>query len=328
MKFLDVVKEVSVYPVRREASAAFVLGVAGDANHVAEVRRRVLGNATPEQIEAAEAVLCCASPPYSEEEEKRLRYADILLSVPGGPGMTDLRPADIVFVEDPERALEQALAARPELLVALGRRLPGFREIAARQVINGVSRVNAEFSALSGISASIPFLAPLLPAVVGADVLVLTKNQVLMIFRLAAIYGDDLGLMARWKEVAPTIAGAVGWRALARQCAGALPMGLGIPARVAIAFAGTYVVGRTAEYVLGEGRPPTQEEIRRFMAEAREQARAFAARFRRRKPGEPEEIRMLPAGELPGDRELESMAAPEAEASRTAPEDPEAEEPV
>ena len=32
---------------------------------------------------------------------------------------------------------------------------------------------------------------------IGADLLLLTKNQVLMIFRMAAIYGEDLDFVAR-----------------------------------------------------------------------------------------------------------------------------------
>ncbi len=296
MKFLDVVKEVSVYPVRQEANRAFVLGVAGDADRVEEVRKLILADATEDEIAAAVPYLCCASPPYSADVEKRLRYADLLLSLPGGPAETELRPADHCFLDDPQLVIAATLAQKPDFLIAMARRLPGFRRAAAQHVIHGVSRINAEFSAISGISAGIPGVAPLLPAVVGADLLVLTKNQILMVFRLAAIYGDDLGIAARWKEVLPTIGSALGWRALARQLAGLLPLGLGVPARVMIAFAGTYLAGRTTEFVLDEGRRPTREDIRRFAHEASIHARQFAERFRRRRGTveDPAEILALP----------------------------------
>lgn len=286
MNFLEVVKEVSAQGVRREASRALVLGLAGDAEEVEGARSVVLGSLAGEERRAAESFLCCATPPYDEETERRLRYADVLVSLPGGPGPADLRPADTLRIARREDLIAAVLAHRPDLAVTLARRFPGFREAAAEKVIRDVSRVNAEFATISGASAAIPILAPLFPAVAGADVLVLTKNQVLMMFRLAAIYGEGLDVKARLREVLPVVAGALGWRTLARQLAGVLPGALGLPVKAGIAYTGTYAAGRAAQLVFDEGRRPTREEMRRIYDDGAQLARELLDRLvaRRERP--------------------------------------------
>ncbi|HTE19645.1 MAG TPA: hypothetical protein VK689_14860 [Armatimonadota bacterium] len=299
MKFWDVIKEVSAQPIRQEAERLFVLALAGEPGAVAVAHAAVLGaGVTPEQTARAAPFFFSASPPYSAADENRLRYADLLVSLPGGPGITDLRPADTLLVEQPEHVLELVLAHRPDLRVPLARRFPGFRTPAAEQVIRDTSRINAEFAAIAGLSQSIPFLAPLFPVVAGTDIMVLTKNQVMMIFRLAAIYGEDMGLKARAREIAPVIGGALGWRTLARQLAGAIPGALGLPLRAGIAFSGTYAVGRAAQMAFDVGRRPTRREMARIYEEGTQLARDTVGRLRARfaKPGEPSgEQKALPA---------------------------------
>lgn len=308
MKFWDVVKEMSAQPVRQEASRLFVLGLAGDPDIVAAARAEALGpDATHDGAAAAAPYLFAASPPYSEEEEKRLRYADLLVSFPGGPAITELRPADTIRVQRVEDLKQRVLEHRPDLRVSLARRLPGFREMASEQVIQDVSRVNAEFAAVAGISGAIPFLSPLFPAVAGADLLMLTKNQVFMILRLAAIHGYDLGLKARSKEIAGVVGSAFGWRALARELAGVLPGALGLPIRAGIAYSGTYAVGRAAQMVFDEGRRPTRAEMARIYEEATNLARDAAARVlekfggRKDAPSEPKALPEPSAEPLPSE---------------------------
>ena len=262
-----------------------MLALAGDPEAVAAARETVLGpGVTPAGTAAAEPFLFCASPPYSEADEKRLRHADLLVSLPGGPGVTDFRPADTVQVACPEAVREEVLTHRPDLRVSLARRLPGFRPLAAEGVIREVSRVNAEFATLSGISDTLPFLTPLFPAVAGADILVLTKNQVLMVFRLAAIYGEDLDLKSRAREVAPIIGGAFGWRSIARELLRLIPGGLGCRSGPASPIR-TYAVGRAAQMVFDEGRRPTRQEMLRIYEESAQRGRDFVGRLRGRRRG-------------------------------------------
>jgi uncharacterized protein (DUF697 family) len=283
MKFWDVIKEMSAQPVRQEASRLFVLALAGNPEHVEAAREAALAlQEKPQLAGDAAPFLFTASPPYSDEAEKKLRHADLLVSLPGGPGLTDFRPADTIQVDRVEDLQRMVLDRRPDLRVALGRRLPGFRAFAAEQVIRDVSRVNAEFAAISGVSATIPVLAPLFPAVAGADILVLTKNQILLVFRLAAIHGEDLRLKARAREVMAVIGSAFGWRTVARQLIGLVPGGLGLPIRAAIAYSATYAVGRAAEMVFEQGRRPTRREMLRIYEEARQLAADAAARLKDR----------------------------------------------
>lgn len=313
MNFWDTIKEVSAESVRKEAARLFVLALAGDAEDVAAAREYALGTATPEERVLAETYLLPASPPYSPALEQRLRHADLLVSLPGGPALTEFRPADTLVIEHPAELIPHVLAHRVDLAIPLARRLPGFRSLAAEQVIRSVSRVNAEFAAIAGIPSVLPILAPLFPAGAMADVVVLTKNQALMMFRLAAIYGEDLALKARVREVLPVIGGAFGWRSLARQILGVVPGGVGIGVRAAIAYSATYATGRVAQMAFDEGRRPSQREMRRIYEDAALQARGVMESLRHGKNKElPAELKALSDGAAGPDTEEEPQtpAAP------------------
>jgi uncharacterized protein (DUF697 family) len=283
MTFWEVIKEMSASPVRREASRLFVLALAGDPEYVARAREEVLGpGSTLAQRVAAEPYLCAVSPPYSLDDENRMRFAELLVSFPGGPAVMEYRPADTIQVEDLSELKQKIFERRPDLRLPMARMLPGLRDLAAEQVIREVSIVNAEFAALSTISQSIPIVAPWFPIVAGADIVLLTKNQALMMFRLAAIYGESLDVKSRLREVAPVVGGALGWRTLARELAGALPGALGLPLRAGIAFSGTYAAGRAAQMVFDQGRRPTREEMLRIYEEGRDLAKEVVASLRER----------------------------------------------
>lgn len=323
MTFWDVIKEMSAQPVRREASRLFVLALAGEADYVTRAREEVLGpNATPQQRAAAEPFLCTASPPYSLDTENRMRFADLLVSFPGGPGSTDYRPADTIQVEAVGDLKRKILERRTDLRIPMARMLPGLRDLAAEQIIRDVSKVNAEFAALSTITQSIPVVAPWFPIVAGADIVLLTKNQALMMFRLAAIYGESLDVMSRLREVAPVVGGAVGWRTIARELAGVLPGAMGLPIRAGIAYSGTYTVGRAAQMVFDQGRRPTREEMLRIYEESRDLAKDVVASLRERFR-KPKSLEEPPKALPPGDPMLTAgTRRPEEEAEAEPRSDP------
>ena len=89
-----------------------------------------------------------------------------------------------------------------------------------------------------------------------------------MLFLLAAASDRPIGYREQRAEVASIIAGAFGWRALARQLAGKIPFGAGIIPKAAVAFAGTYVVGRSAERLYRIGYGYTRKERRLIYEEA------------------------------------------------------------
>jgi len=77
-----------------------------------------------------------------------------------------------------------------------------------------------------------------------SDTAFLTANQVRMAFLIAAACGKEVGYSQRAAEILSIAAGAFGWRALARELAGKIPFGAGIIPKGAIAYAGTFVVGK------------------------------------------------------------------------------------
>ncbi len=86
----------------------------------------------------------------------------------------------------------------------------------------------------------------------GADMPVLTLNQVKMVLQIGAAYGQPM-TMDRLKEIAFVVAGAFACRSLARQGAGLVP-GVGWAVKGAIGFAGTEAMGRAViEYFEGGG---------------------------------------------------------------------------
>lgn len=151
--------------------------------------------------------------------------------------------------------------------LALGRHLPAMRPAVAANLVNDTCQVNAQFAGISGLTSILPVIGNLLA--VGADFLVLTKNQLVMIFKLAAIYGRDLEDRQRiYLEMAPVVGAALAWRTVAREMIGLLPGPFGIVPRVAIAYTGTYAVGRSAQYYYQEGKAPTRAQMRSYYRQA------------------------------------------------------------
>lgn len=185
----------------------------------------------------------------------------------------------------------------PEHQIALGRHFVAFRHEAAAAIVRETSRGNAEFAALSNI----PQLVPVIGNIIGsaADFVVLTKNQVLMLFKLATVFDRDshsgFGIL---KEIVPVVGAGLVWRTVARQIAGLLPFFAGAVPKVIIAYAGTYIVGTSAIYYYEEGRKPPKDVIRQI----RQQAVARAKDVRTLLPGqknEPEQSRNADSGGSP-----------------------------
>jgi hypothetical protein len=89
-----------------------------------------------------------------------------------------------------------------------------------------------------------------LPWAVGefaSDTAFLTMNQIRMAFLIAASNDHNIGYEEQKFELGSIVAGAFGWRAIARELAGKLPLGSGLIPKSAIAYAGSYVVGKGLE---------------------------------------------------------------------------------
>jgi uncharacterized protein (DUF697 family) len=151
--------------------------------------------------------------------------------------------------------------------LAMARTLPGTREAVAQQLILDGAKANAQFSLVSALPANIPIIGTL--TALGADTLVLTKNQALLVFKLAALHGRALDSKTQLAtEIAPVIGAAFVWRSIARSVVGLLPGIVAMVPKAAISFAGTYVVGQTAHYYYRWGHRPRKETLEQFSREA------------------------------------------------------------
>lgn len=187
-------------------------------------------------------------------------------------------PRCVPFVGDYEKSLEWVAQYRTGQAIAMARYLPGTRAAMCQRLILNASSNNARFAFLSALPWVIPVSLPFLPASSAIDVLVLTKNQTMLVMRLAAAHGHVPGYTRQVKEILSTVASAMGWRFLARELAGMIPAGIGVAAKTAIAYSGTITVGKAALFFYQKGRQMTASEIRETFAESESIAKAEAAR--------------------------------------------------
>ncbi|MCC7023808.1 MAG: hypothetical protein IT338_13385 [Thermomicrobiales bacterium] len=184
-----------------------------------------------------------------------------------------------------ERLRTEIVKRAPERAPALGRALPALRPAAARQIISETSTANAQFSLVSNIPALIPIVGSI--AAAGADFIVLTKNQVMMIYKLAAVFGRDLhDQRAILQEVLPVVGAGLMWRSLAREATNFLPFAAGAIPKLAIAYAGTMVVGKAAEFYYRTGLKPSKGQLDDFWRQAMEKVRGLDLSALRRRGGD------------------------------------------
>jgi hypothetical protein len=186
----------------------------------------------------------------------------------------------------PERLVKAVLTGREEYSLPLARLFPPFREAVVERAISKTSKENALFSLVTALPNIVPSLAEL-PWAVGefaSDTAVLTANQIHMAFLLAAASGRAVGFREQRSEIGSIVAGAWGWRTVARQLAGKVPFGGGLIPKAAIAFAGTYVAGLTLEriYRIGYGLSPQEraEAYEEALARGKAVATALLKRLR------------------------------------------------
>jgi uncharacterized protein (DUF697 family) len=136
---------------------------------------------------------------------------------PGAPLPVD-RIAELVAERADERAYMWAA------------RLPSLRPAVVEHTINKFARQNG----ILGVAIFIP----------GADMPALTLNQIRMVFRIAAAYGEQID-RDRALEILAVIGAGLGFRVVAREALGFVP-GVGWAIKGAIAYAGTRALGKAA----------------------------------------------------------------------------------
>lgn len=148
----------------------------------------------------------------------------------------DLPPGRIQFYSEGmtararDQLLRHVLGRLREKEVALAARLPAVRPLVVGDIIDTAANENA----VIGVINFFP----------GADMPILTANQMRMVLKIAAAYGLTLSLR-RAREMLMVMGGGFTFRALARQAAGLVPVA-GWAVKGAIAYSGTRTLGYLA----------------------------------------------------------------------------------
>ncbi len=186
---------------------------------------------------------------------------------------------------DPGKAAEQVprlvLKAFPSLALRLGRDFAALRLEFARGLTARSARRMAVVAAASSVTVSIPLIGQILGLMaVTGETMVITAEQLRLCLLVGALHGRPLNFFDRLDELWPVMGGALGWRTLARQLVGLVPVA-GPLAKAAIAWSGTWVVGESCRlfYEMGEDLPAAVR--RQVEEEARLRGREEAARYLR-----------------------------------------------
>ena len=197
----------------------------------------IVGDGLPESAAALVYVLAGA---VSPEDERVLREANrarvpivcVLADPTAEPRVPYVLATDVIRVPVgagfPVDEIAEAVAGRlDDADAALAARVPVLRRPFCEQLIARVSKQNA----IVGAAVFVP----------GADLPVLTLNQLRLVLTIAAAHGVEVDAQ-RWPEILGVIGSGLGFRAAARQLLGFVPVA-GWAVKGAVAYAGTRALG-------------------------------------------------------------------------------------
>jgi uncharacterized protein (DUF697 family) len=249
-------------PAAAELGAALAAGASGAAaaGGVVDVREPANLPAAADATWAAAVVLVQPQLDASRVRDAvdRLRDAKIALTgavaAPAGNGhpatlaawlrASGLRSNEVVRDRPGGASLAELVArnlagSAGDKLLGVAAALPLVRAAVVRQVVRATARQN-------GVVGALVFLP-------GADLPVMTLNQVRMVLRIAAAYGEDLGAQ-RALEILSVVGAAFGFRAVAREALDAVPVA-GWALKGALGYSATLGLGRAAVTYFEAGAP-------------------------------------------------------------------------
>jgi uncharacterized protein (DUF697 family) len=136
--------------------------------------------------------------------------------------------------------------------IAVGRNLPMLRDTVAAKLTRDAANNALKVALASAVVDHVPVIGLVLGAFASAgDMVAITGIQVMLMLHIEAVYGRDPDLQRTW-QLLPVIGGGFGWRTLARELVGFVPIA-GIAIKGAIAYAGTIVVGEGVTFLHEHG---------------------------------------------------------------------------
>lgn len=315
-RMLTLLREIDLGALRNEADRRFTLSISGDLEGARALAERL--SATPERIGVHPYIGLTDAPNtdlrvfVTRGPEAPPSHPGLTLTVylTGGeplPVGTDLpRPGEVgrvVLTELTETSVRENVipallrALPPTLHLALARQLPVFRPAVIRGLIEEAARTNALYAVSTGVAEIVPVLN--LPLNV-ADTVVLTKNQLVMAYKVALAAGRTGSAQDVMTEIVGVLGGGLLFRQVARGLIGLIPV-WGVVPKVAVAYAGTQLIGTAAALWATEGREASPDELRALYADALRRGRDVAARLvpeRFRRKGRAEVLEEGVKGEL------------------------------
>lgn len=185
------------------------------------------------------------------------------------------------YPNNPQQTVDEILERHEDLGLALSRHFLPFRKSVTEKIISSICNENVLFS----ITTSLPNIVPSvlsLPFAVGefaSDTAFLTVNQLRMAFLLAGAHDHPIGYRQQKAQVASVIAGAFGFRAIARELVSKIPFGGGVIGKAGVSYAGTWVVGRSLERLYRLGGSLTHGEHKQVYNEGLQRGRLIAEKL-------------------------------------------------
>lgn len=308
-------KGIDVNAVRAHVRKPFRYLLSGDPALIAQFRALLLAG-HPDGIVPFDAAACLETlsplaPPIAEPRDIR---AVIFLGRPGDLAAADLTTLRALRVPILSLALDagstssgalnapapgnvaeyvtptisnQALRGRffPHLIdcskgveIAVARSLPTLRETVAAKLTRDAANNSLKVALASAVVDHIPILGVVLGAFASAgDTVAITAIQMMLLLHIEAAYGRDPDIARMW-QLLPVIGGGLGWRTLARELAGFVPVA-GIAIKGAIAYAGTIVVGEGVMFFLEHGDHMSKGEAAAIYKRTKNDAILFARDF-------------------------------------------------
>ena len=297
-------KEVDLRPIREEALSPVKLAIVGKpgvgrhtlADQMRNDPQRQLSKTqtalmisdldTEDWVPAAKLVIIlldATSDSFSQEQELAKKWVDAGKKVLAFVNKIDLSgdqqivsnrvewqmdgvlygsALDLAFLQ--REFVPRVLELLPEQHLALGRQFPLFRVTIAHQLINETCFSNAAYSLTTGVAEIVPIFD--IPLNI-TDMVILTKTQAFLVYKLGLVFGFSTNWQDYLREFGSVVGGGFLWRQMARMLVGLIPV-WGIVPKVAVAYAGTYVVGNVVLQWYLTGRHLSNKQMRAMYVQA------------------------------------------------------------
>lgn len=159
--------------------------------------------------------------------------------------------------------------------IAVGRCLPPMRETVAAKLTRDAAGNALKIALASAVVDHIPVFGLVMGVFASAgDMVAITGIQMMLMLHIEAAYGKDPDVQRLW-QLLPVIGGGFGWRSLARELSGFIPVA-GIAIKGAIAYAGTIVVGEGVTFFYEHGRHMSSGQAKSLYESTKNEALTFA----------------------------------------------------